>query len=75
MGIPTAQPGTYPRMTWTRGGPYNHCYSGLTNLTGATTCDCITAGKDGGEEVVDFFGAHVMDIIGAATAMTSVWCC
>jgi hypothetical protein len=40
---------------------YN-CHSGFTTLTGATACYCVTVGKDGGEEVVDFFSAHVTDI-------------
>jgi hypothetical protein len=40
----------------------NHCHSRFTALTGATACDCVTPGENVGEELVDFFGAHMMDI-------------
>jgi hypothetical protein len=60
----------------------NHCHSSFTALSDATTCDCVTSGKDVSEEVIDFFCAHmthlkapgavVDQVIRAATVVTSV---
>jgi hypothetical protein len=39
-----------------------HCHSGFATFADAAACYCVTACEDGGEEVVDFFSAHVTDI-------------
>jgi hypothetical protein len=39
-----------------------HCHSGFATFADATACYCVTVCEDSGEELVDFFGAHVTDI-------------
>ena len=39
-----------------------YCHSSFTSLAGAAGRDCVSPGKDVGEEFIDLFGAHVADI-------------